>query len=62
MSIFALVGVALGIYTLRAAYVGRVHANAGIGGRAVSRADDPEYFWVVIVIYLALSVTLITVF
>jgi hypothetical protein len=55
-----LLGLALAIYTLRAAYTGRVHAKAGIGGRAVSRAEDPEYFWVVILIYLGLSIALIT--
>lgn len=59
---FKLLGLALAIYTLRAAYTGQVHAKAGIGGRAVARADDPEYFWVVIVIYFGLSIALITVF
>lgn len=50
------------VYDLRDQARGEVYAKSGVRGRVVSRADSPEYFWVVIVIYAGLSVALITVF
>lgn len=59
---FRLVGVLLALYTAYAAISGEVFAKSGISGRVVLRAESPGYFWVVIVIYAALSAALITVF
>jgi hypothetical protein len=56
---FPLIGIALALYTLAAAVTGRVWAKAGPGGKIVSRAASPEYFWIVILIYAALSLALI---
>ena len=59
---FALIGVALGLYTVAAAASGRVWAKAGPGGRIVSREASPDYFWIVIAGYAALSLALIFLF
>lgn len=60
--VFKLIGVLAGIYTLHAAIRGHVYAKAGVWGRTVSKSDEPTYFWVVIAIYAALSLALLTVF
>lgn len=59
---FRILGVLVGLYTLYAIMRGEVTARDGPGGRTVSRAKSPEYFWVVVVTYAALSVALMTVF
>lgn len=59
---FKMLGFLVGLYTLYAAINGEVYAKAGAWGRTVSRVDAPAYFWVVIAIYAALSVALVTVF
>lgn len=59
---FRLIGILLALYTAYAAISGEVFAKSGISGRAVLKAESPGYFWVVIVIYAALSAALITVF
>lgn len=59
---FKILGILVGLYTLYAAITGEVYEKSGAGGRTVSKADSPEYFWVVVVIYAGLSVALITVF
>lgn len=59
---FRLIGVLLALYTAYAVVSGEVFARSGISGRTVLKAESPGYFWVVIVIYAALSVALITVF
>jgi hypothetical protein len=59
---FMLLGVLVGLYALVAAVTGEVYAKAGAWGRTVSRADAPEYFWIVIAVYGALSIALLTVF
>lgn len=58
---FKTLGVLLAFYTAYAAASGQVFAKSGPSGRTVSRADSPEYFWIVIVIYAALSAALIAV-
>ena len=59
---FKIPGVLLALYTLVAAVRGEVFAKSGVWGRTVSRAHAPEYFWIVIGIYAALSVSLILMF
>lgn len=59
---FKVLAVLVGLYTLYAAVTGRVYAKSRAWGRAVSRAESPEYFWVVIAIYAALALALATVF
>jgi hypothetical protein len=59
---FRLVGVLLALYTAYAAIRGEVFAKSGISGRTVLKTESPGEFWVVIVIYAALSGALITVF
>lgn len=59
---FRLLGALLALYTTHAAISGEVFAKSGISGRTVLRTESPRYFWVVIMIYAALSVALITVF
>ena len=57
-------GVLVALYTLWAAYDGKVYAKqSGLrGGRTIVRAEEPRYFWAVIVIYGGLAVALLTVF
>lgn len=59
---FKLLGVLVAIYTLWAAFEGRVYAKSGPGGHTVTRQDEPRYFWTVIAIYAGLSIALMTVF
>ena len=59
---FRLLGALLALYTTYAAISGAVFAKSGVSGRTVLKTESPGYFWVVIVIYAALSVALITVF
>ena len=59
---FKMLGILVGLYTLYAAMNGKVYAKSGAWGRTVSRVDSPEYFWVVIAIYVGLSVALIAIF
>jgi hypothetical protein len=59
---FKLLGALVGLYTLFAVLKGMVHAKSGVWGRTISRQESPEHFWVVIAIYGALSVALLTIF
>ena len=59
---FKALGFILAIYTVYAAFTGEVYAKSGASGRTVSKEESPTYFWVVIGIYAALSVALVTVF
>jgi hypothetical protein len=59
---FKALGIIVGFYTVYAAIAGKVYIKSGPGGRWVFRNESPEYFWIVIVIYLALSIALVTVF
>ena len=59
---FKALGLLVALYTVYAALTGAVYARSGPGGRVVARAESPEYFWIVIVIYAGLSVALLTVF
>lgn len=59
---FKVLGVLVGLYTLFAILKGEVYAKSGVWGRTVSKQHSREYFWVVIAIYGALSVALLTVF
>jgi hypothetical protein len=59
---FKILGLLVGLYTLYAALKGEVYAKDGASGRLVSRADSPEYFWVVVAIYAGLSLAMVTIF
>jgi hypothetical protein len=59
---FKLLGALLALYTVYAAFDGKVYAKSGPWGRIVSRAQSPEYFWVVIAVYTGLSAALLTLF
>jgi hypothetical protein len=59
---FELLAILIGLYTMYAVFQGRVYAKSVVWGRTVSRADSPEYFWVVVAIYAGLSAALITIF
>ena len=61
---FKALGVFVALYTLWAAFDGKVYAKqSGLrGGRHIERAEEPRYFWAVIAIYGGLAVALMTVF
>jgi hypothetical protein len=59
---FKALGVAVMLYAAYAAVRGEVYAKDGASGRPVSRAESPEYFWVVIAIYAGLGIAMVTVF
>jgi hypothetical protein len=59
---FKLLGVLVAAYTIRAVVRGEVYAKSGVWGRIVCRSASPEYFWIVITIYAALSLALFALF
>jgi len=59
---FKLLGVAVLCYTAYAVARGEVYAKSGAWGRMVSRAESRDYFWLVIAVYAALGIALLTVF
>jgi hypothetical protein len=59
---FKVLGIIVAIYTTYAAMAGEVYARSGYKGRAISRQDEPIYFWSVVGIYAALSIALLTIF
>lgn len=59
---FKLLGALLSAYVLYAVAAGKVVARSGPWARVVVRDERPGYFWVVIVIYAALSIALIVYF
>lgn len=59
---FKLLGALVGLYVVIAVARGEVFAKSGVWGRTVTRHDSPEYFWVVVTIYGALSIALLTIF
>ena len=59
---FKILGIVLGFYTLYAVLKGEVLAKSGAWGRTVSRVASPEYFWLVVTIYFAVSGALIALF
>lgn len=61
-TLFKALGVMLAFYTLYAAVTGQVYAKSGASGRTISKTEAPTYFWVIIAIYGALSVALLTIF
>jgi hypothetical protein len=62
VTLFEILGLLVGGYTVYGVFSGRVFAKSGPGGRIVSRDQSPEYFWVVIVIYAVLSLALLFLF
>jgi hypothetical protein len=61
---FKLLGIMVAVYTLWAAYDGKVYAKSGgfRWARVIIKEAEPRYFWVVIAVYGGLSVALMTVF
>ena len=59
---FKALGIILAFYTVYSAFAGEVYAKSGASGLKVSREESPAYFWVVIIIYGALSIALVTIF
>ena len=62
MTMFKLLGVLVGLYTLYAAFAVEVIAKSGPWGRTISRADSPRYFCTVVAIYALLALALLTIF
>lgn len=62
LTMFKALGIAVGLYALYAAIVGRVYIKSGPGGRWVMRHESPEYFWISVVVYFALAIALVAVF
>jgi hypothetical protein len=60
--VFKLLGIAVLCYAAYAAMRGEVYAKSGAWGRVVARAESPDYFWVVVAVYAALGIALLTVF
>lgn len=56
MTLFKGIGVLVFIYTLYAVYTGEVFARDKWTGRMFRKADEPKYYWAVIVIYFGLSI------
>lgn len=61
MTIFKLLALLVGIYTLYAVVAGEVFEKSGIWGRTITRKDSPVDFWMTIVIYAGLAVAMATV-
>ena len=59
---FKALGALLVIYTVYAAVEGKVFAKSGVRGRTVHREESPTYFGIVVGIYAALAIALLTVF
>ena len=59
---FKAIGVLVALYAAYAAVKGQVYARSGVWGRTISRAQSPEYFWMVILAYFGLAIVLLTVF
>lgn len=59
---YKLLGVVLMIYTVFSMFQGEIYAKSGVWGNVVERTKHPVYFWTVVLIYLALSLALLTVF
>lgn len=59
---FKFLGILVGLYTVYAAVSGEAFAKSGLGGRTVSRAHSPRYFWAVIACYAALALALVFIF
>jgi hypothetical protein len=60
--IFTTIGLALAVYTVYGAWSGEVYAKRGVWGRKIFRENSPVYFWIVISIYAALAIALVTTF
>jgi hypothetical protein len=60
--VFKVLGVVVGLYACYAAILGRVYAKSGPGGRWILREESPEYFWIVIVVYIGLALALVSFF
>lgn len=59
---FKVLGALLVCYVIYAIVQGEVYAKAGPGARLVTKHESKGYFWVVIGIYSALSLAMLTVF
>ncbi len=59
---FTLLEILLAGYVAFAIHNGEVYAKSGPWGRTISRDSSPEYFWVVICIYILMRLALIFIF
>lgn len=59
---FKLLGVLLSGYVVYAVTSGRVIAKSGPWAREVLRTERPRYFWIVVAVYSALALALLTYF
>ena len=55
MTVFKGIGVLIFMYSLYAIYAGEVYAKDKWSGRTIRKADEPKYYWGVIVTYFVLS-------
>lgn len=55
-------GIVVLLYVLYAVSQGEVYAKHRWSGRKVVRTESPGYFWVVISVYSALGIALLTIF
>lgn len=55
-------GILVAIYAIYAISRGEVFAKSGVSGKTISKIESPKYFWIVILVYVALSIALLTIF
>jgi hypothetical protein len=56
MGAFKGIGILVFLYTFYCLFTGEVYAKDKASGRTVIRADEPGYYWTIIVIYFGLSI------
>ena len=59
---FKFLGLLVAIYTAYSVLRGEVYAKSGAWGKSVSRDENPQEFWLTVVIYSALAIALIAFF
>lgn len=55
MSAFKGIGILVFLYTFYCLFTGEVYAKDKASGRTVYKAEEPGYYWTIIVIYFVLS-------
>ena len=56
MSLFKGIGILVFFYTISCVFTGEVYAKDKASGRTVTKADEPGYYWTIIVIYFGISI------
>ena len=62
LTMFKGLGILVALYSIYSISRGEVFAKSGASGKTVSRSDSPKYFWAVILVYVSLSIALLTIF